>query len=102
MREFATVLYSDGTVKSYRPHEGESTDEFSGRLWCAIEERITGKRGPTIEGTRVVVWRHQGHYVAGMTGPFGGLYTSTGNPYADRWRMEPGIYSLEQAREKVS
>lgn len=96
-----SILLATGRRLHYRRGAHESEAEFSGRLLCAIEEKITGKRGPTPKGTRWVEWHHTGHHLD--TFHVGGIAMareSTGNPYQDRTILLPGAFhDLASARK---
>lgn len=84
VRERWSVKLPNGKTMVLRQAAHESRPEFSGRAWCAIEDRITGRRcgGPTPAGTLVTITID---YPRDVT-----TYQSTGRPYVDRWeRVRP-------------
>jgi len=102
MESERSILLPDGKRMHVVRLKHESQDEFSGRVLGMIEERITGKRGPTPKGTRWCEWWHSGHPLRQFhANGLGTVRESTGNPYADRTVIVAGIYDEKEAREAI-
>ena len=99
MRHEISVLLADGQKLHFTQREHESKAEFDGLVLCRIEEAITGERKTPPKGTRWVEWWHHGHPIRSYypTG-LGTLYESTGEPYVNRRKRIPGLYSEDEAR----
>lgn len=99
MTYYVCVLFPSGQRKAFRQlAEGESRDEFGGRLLCEIEEIITGKRLANVpKGVRWAEWHHEGSYAGYHTNGLGTLVESTGEGPSGRTKRIGGLYSEKTA-----
>lgn len=103
MKHSISVLLADGRRLNYTQREGDSADEFRAWVQCAIEDKITGKRGAVVPaGVRWAEWDHYGHPLRKFwSNGLGTVLESTGNQYVDRRVRVPGFYDINAAARAI-
>ena len=100
-RQETSVLLPIGRRRrlSFTQRAHESGAEFDGRVLCAIEDRIRANGGQLAPGLRWAEWHHTGHPLRRFhANGLGSVREHTGNRYADRTVIIPGLYDLETAK----